>query len=118
MCQKLNRAIFAQFVSRSTAQGYKGKARDKAALEFVLGACAALTASGQTKEADHLELVAALLIATRGYSELATLASKPYAETIEEPDAIEEHEARTAHEGRTEPLLDAGASPSDYGRVD
>ena len=74
MSATINKAICAQFVSRADAQGMKGKARDKAGLEFILGACAALRASGATNDAEHLERVACLLIATRGHSEIVRLA--------------------------------------------
>jgi len=75
MSATINKAICLLFVDRAKAQGMKGKARDKAGLEFILGAVTALRETGHDTDAAHLERVAAFLIATRGYSEIERLAT-------------------------------------------
>jgi hypothetical protein len=61
------------FVSRSTEQGYKGKRRDDAALEFFLGAVVSARELGREDVAQHLEVFAALVLSVRGYRELELL---------------------------------------------
>jgi hypothetical protein len=70
------RALAAQFVARAEAQGMKGAARDRAAIEFFCGAVAGQVAlQGEHDDtAQHWLRVTALLITTRGYSEVANIA--------------------------------------------
>lgn len=61
------------FVQRAEHQGLKGKARDTAAIEFMVGAFAALEAS-KHPEANHVGTYTQLAICTRGYSEVKRVA--------------------------------------------
>lgn len=63
------------FVERAEHQGLKGKARDTAAIEFMVGAYAALTAT-EHPEANHVGTNLQLVICTRGYSEVKRVAEK------------------------------------------
>jgi len=54
------------FEARVKNQGLKGKARDRAALEFFCGAAAALDAAGDKDEAQSVTFNA-FLISVRGY---------------------------------------------------
>lgn len=63
LCQK--------FIERANAQGMKGKARDRAALEFVCGAA--------TVNERFVGL--AFMISVRGYTELVEVATQPERET-------------------------------------
>lgn len=71
--------IVNDFVSRSTMQQYKGKARDKAALEFLCGAAAAADALGNVPVRDDL-LRIAFLVSIRGMAILEAL-DRPANET-------------------------------------
>ena len=65
------------FVKRSQAQGYRGIARDRLALDWFLGAATMLRLRGQPDQAAYLERLAALLLTTRGYSWLVNFAAMP-----------------------------------------
>lgn len=66
--------IAKQFVERSAALGYKGKARDNAAIDYIVGAAAALQAI------NHEELgsvtAMAFIVSVRGYAEVIKYAEK------------------------------------------
>lgn len=66
-------ALAVAFVERASSLGYKGKQRDKAALDFFIGAIKLAELQGNTELYNHLGNVAALLIAIRGYSEVVRL---------------------------------------------
>lgn len=63
--------VMEGFVARAEAQGLKGKARDRAALEFVLGA--ATYAEGEDQQS---LLFIASIVAVRGYSYVKQLADE------------------------------------------
>lgn len=67
------------FVSRSSAQGWKGKKRDAMCLEYFCGASQALS-NAKHADADCVLRVTAILITTRGYSEVEALCRRPVAE--------------------------------------
>lgn len=69
LCQK--------FVERSNELGYKGKRRDAALLDSMIGSIHALMLAGQTNDADHVLRATVLLFSTRGYSECVRIANKP-----------------------------------------
>jgi hypothetical protein len=56
------KTIAEKFIERSEALGYKGKQRDKAALDFFCGAAAALDEDGGSKLGGVI-----MLISIRGY---------------------------------------------------
>lgn len=62
------------FVNRAEALGMKGVKRDEAALHYLLGAYAALEATEQKADANHIGAVCAMVISTRGYSEVHRIA--------------------------------------------
>lgn len=72
----LLQTLATQFVSRATAQDMKGKSRDQKAIEFFCGAIGALDASAQNDNARWIERVTAILICTRGYSEVQRIAKQ------------------------------------------
>lgn len=61
------------FVERSEALNLKGKKRDEAAFEFLIGAHTALVAVGHP-EADHVRVVTTYSIAFRGFKEVQRIA--------------------------------------------
>lgn len=61
------------FVQRADHQNLKGKKRDDMALEFMVGAYAALAAA-KHPEAEHVGAVVAMVICTRGFSEVKKIA--------------------------------------------
>lgn len=62
-------------VARATALNLKGKARDRACMDFFCGAIHAYARiEGQEDVVRHLTTVACVLISTRGYSEVERLA--------------------------------------------
>jgi hypothetical protein len=63
------------FASRAGAQGWKGKTRDRNAIEFFVGASTALLAVNH-RDAQCVFNVTALLICTRGYSEVEAICRK------------------------------------------
>lgn len=65
--RKLKLHIARGIVSRIDAQGWKGKTRDKMALELWLGATIAVDASGNKPLSDNMGMIAAMLVAMRGY---------------------------------------------------
>lgn len=65
------------FIARAEAQGMKGKARDRAAMEFFLGAASALRFAGRDEDAGHVILCAAMVLCSRGYSEVERWATLP-----------------------------------------
>ncbi len=68
--------IANNFCTRAAELEMKGRARDKAALEFFLGAAAGLLAAGNTIAGNHVLRVAAMLITTRGYAEVQAIANR------------------------------------------
>lgn len=75
MANSLLIGLSRQFVRRSEALGLKGKKRDEAAMDFFCGAFAALEAMKHGVEASNLATVIALVLSTRGYSEVEKWAS-------------------------------------------
>lgn len=61
------------FVERAEALNLKGKKREDAAFEFLLGAHIALAAVNHP-EAEHVGTVTTFIIAIRGYSEVKRIA--------------------------------------------
>lgn len=74
MSAELNKTLCESFIGRAELQELKGKKRDTAAIEFMCGAIAALDAVGKVDEANHLAMVTAMLICTRGYDEVERIA--------------------------------------------
>jgi hypothetical protein len=72
-------SLAIKFVERSEALGYKGVKRDNAALDFFVGAGAALRIVGHA-EAAHVENVAVMLVAMRGFGELKRIRDEVVAE--------------------------------------
>jgi hypothetical protein len=64
----INQRIASTFVEREANMERKGKARDRAALEFVIGAAAALDGEEQQKV-----LLLATMVSVRGYAQLASM---------------------------------------------
>ena len=62
------------FVRRSNILGLKGKKRDVAAVEFLVGCCCALWEAGH-KDAEMLENTVYFFVAPRGYRAVTHLAS-------------------------------------------
>lgn len=69
MCNPTLSRLAHDFVSRALAQGWKGKTRDKHAIEFFAGACATLEAIQHPDRACVLNFTT-FLLCTRGYSEI------------------------------------------------
>jgi hypothetical protein len=67
----------AQFVGRADHLGYKGKTRDRAAIDFLCGLSCGARLAGDTKMSDHILMVIATTIATRGYGEVVRFANSP-----------------------------------------
>lgn len=61
------------FIGRSQALGLKGKARDRALMDYWAGAYSALRDTGH-EHADWVGRVGAMILSVRGYSELERLA--------------------------------------------
>lgn len=61
--------------ARAEALEYKGKARDRFALDYFVGAATAAEILGKQEEADWIARVTMMLIATRGYSEVVSIAN-------------------------------------------
>lgn len=75
---EVRREVCAQFVKRSAALGLKGKARDRAAIEFLVGAAAFAVARFGEKSPEWCALSsAAFMVSIRGYAELEHLANSP-----------------------------------------
>lgn len=66
-------AICKVFVARAHNGEMKGKARDRAALEFIVGANAGAFHAGNNDLCSHLQTIA-FLVSVRGYSEVERLA--------------------------------------------
>lgn len=64
-----------QFRDRATAQGLRGKAADKAAIEFFLGAAAALGMVGKTDDMNQVINWTSLVLCTRGFREVERMAA-------------------------------------------
>ncbi len=78
MAHQLVVTLCKQFAGRSMIQGYKGKTRDKMAIEFFIGALAATDAMGSSAELAAIQIFTALQIAPCGYSAIERiLASNP-----------------------------------------
>jgi hypothetical protein len=71
------REVCAQFVGRAEALGYKGRRRDQAAIDFLCGVSCGARLAGDTKMSDHILMVIATTIATRGYGEVVRFANAP-----------------------------------------
>lgn len=67
------------FVQRSEALNLKGKKREDAAFEFLIGAHTALAAVNHP-EADHVRTVTTFIIATQGFREVKRIAEQAEAE--------------------------------------
>jgi hypothetical protein len=75
MSANLSRQVAAHFVGRADAQGMKGRARDRAAVEFLTGAAAAAAVMHGDDSPEWRALSAlAFLASCRGYSEVARIA--------------------------------------------
>jgi hypothetical protein len=74
--KRLNARVAQSFIERAAAQGMKGKARDKAAVEFAVGAASAAFQMHGQESAEWSGLSAlAFLVAVRGYEELERIAA-------------------------------------------
>lgn len=71
MTVRINQRLAKEFISRAKTQGYTGKRRDAAAIEFFCGAAAALHGD----PTQQTVLIAAMLVSARGYSEVERLAT-------------------------------------------
>lgn len=65
-----------QFIVRAEEQGYKGKRRDDAAVEFFLGAYSMLLLGSEDEEAARLFRWIAMLLITRGFSAVEEAAAR------------------------------------------
>lgn len=74
MSKEINDKIALAFKARAEMLGYKGKKRDDAALDYITGAMVGLYLAGKPVEADHLGVVAAMVIAPRGFREVERMA--------------------------------------------
>jgi len=68
------KSIAERFIARVEHLEFKGKQRDKLALEFFVGCCVGLEIAGHP-DAQCVLNTTALLIATRGYGEVVRIAS-------------------------------------------
>lgn len=67
----LSKQVAEMFVARAKTQGLKGKARDRAAVDFMCGAGTAVAFAKGQESSEYGELsLLAFLVATRGYSEI------------------------------------------------
>lgn len=67
------------FVRRAEAQGMKGRKRDEAMIEFMVGAWAALHEAGHP-QSDHINVVLSMVLTVRGYAECLRIANASDAE--------------------------------------
>jgi hypothetical protein len=71
----LSARVAASFIARAKAQGMKGKARERAAIEFAVGAASAANEMHGQKSPEWSQLSGlAFLVAVRGYSEMERIA--------------------------------------------
>jgi hypothetical protein len=68
--------IAQRFIERAEALNLKGKKRDDAALDYFVGAVAGAEMAGDTKLAEHLGVIAAMMISVRGYFAVREIAEK------------------------------------------
>lgn len=66
------------FIERATELGYKGKKRDDAAMDYFTGATYAAQLAGDEDLRNYLVRMMALLISTRGYSEIVAMSKEVY----------------------------------------
>lgn len=64
-------------IERCKALNLKGTKADNECLTFMLGISSGMQLAGNIAAANHIALVCALTIATRGYLEVAMLAKRP-----------------------------------------
>jgi hypothetical protein len=82
----IRKTLAKQFISRAEAQGLKGKARDRAAIEFFVGASAlAVAEHGGNSKAWGAVSSWAFLVSFRGYAEVEALARDPEPEAPKSP---------------------------------
>jgi hypothetical protein len=71
--------LAAAFVDRVNRVGIKGKAaRDKAALEFFVGAAVAYNLAGQVELCEAVRVALSFSIAVRGYRAIEEMAGEPH----------------------------------------
>lgn len=70
------------FVQRSQSLGLRGKKRDDALIEFMVGAANALTIAGAEDDAKHVTAVLAVVFSVRGFSECMRIACEPEADPV------------------------------------
>lgn len=58
------------FITRSRGLSYRGKKRDDAAMDYLVGAAMALREVGLAEESDFIARNVALVISVRGYEEV------------------------------------------------
>lgn len=66
-----------RFIERAENLNYRGKARDKAALDYFIGAAQLAELSNDEESAKHIAILVTMLISTRGYSEVVRLGQPP-----------------------------------------
>lgn len=74
-------ALARSFVNRAKSLNLKGKKRDNAAMEFIVGAWQGASLAGNEKLAEHFGVVAALIISVRGYSEFERIVNESEVDT-------------------------------------
>lgn len=74
--QEIVTGLAQRFIERAEALGYKGKARDKAALDYFVGAATLADLQANHALAQHLGTVSALIVSVRGYFGVRELAAE------------------------------------------
>lgn len=76
--RKTVRWICQQFVERSEALGYKGKRRDDAAIDYMVGAAQGCIAAGEKDVGESIGRIVYMSVSTRGYKEIQRLAAQVF----------------------------------------
>lgn len=71
---ELLKKLCASFVARSEAHGYRGKKRDEAALNYLIGAAMGLEMAGLAEQSAVIGSALVYLVSVRGYEEVERLA--------------------------------------------
>ena len=74
--QDIARAVASGFIERAEALGLKGKTRDKAALDYYVGAARALELAGEEKAANVIAAQATMIVCVAGYTGIVQIAGE------------------------------------------
>lgn len=69
------RWLCQQFIERSNAIGYRGRRRDDAALDYLIGAAQAFKVAGHDWESEAIGRICYLDVATRGFKAVERVAN-------------------------------------------